>query len=131
MEKKNNYKILIVDDDTFLLGMYGLKFTNNGFEVVTSTSGPDALTKIKDGYVPDVVLMDVIMPVMSGFELVETIKKEKLLEGGLLIMLTNQSSATDQEKAKSLGVHGYIVKATSIPSEVVQAVLKIMKENKR
>jgi CheY-like chemotaxis protein len=126
-EKK---KILIIDDDKFLLNMYSLKFDKNGFEVKVATGGVDAIEILKNDYKPDILLMDLIMPVMDGFTMYETIKKENLAPGALAIMLTNQGLVSDINRAKELGVHGYIVKATTIPSEVVEEVIEIYKKNK-
>ena len=124
-------KILIVDDDKFLLSMYSIKFNKNGFEVKTATGGQDALFLIKDGFVPDILLLDLIMPVMDGFALYEAIKKDNLLPNLVTIMLTNQGLNSDINKAKELGVQGYIVKATTIPSEVVEEVVEIYNKNKK
>ncbi len=71
-------KILIVDDDSFLLVMYALKFSQQDFEVETALSGAQALEKLSKGLKPDVILMDIIMPEMDGFEVLEKIKKEKI-----------------------------------------------------
>jgi CheY-like chemotaxis protein len=129
MEDKK--KILIVDDDKFLLGMYSAKFGKYGFEVKAASSGNDALDILKEGYKPDILLLDLIMPGLDGFSVYETIKKENLAPGVLSIMLTNQGLASDINRAKELGVHGYIVKATTIPSEVVDEVMDIYKKNKK
>lgn len=126
-EKK---KILIIDDDKFLLNMYSLKFDKNGFEVKVATGGVDAIEILKNDYKPDILLMDLIMPVMDGFTMYETIKKENLAPNALAIMLTNQGLVSDINRAKELGVHGYIVKATTIPSEVVEEVIEIYQKNK-
>ena len=96
-EKK---KILIIDDDKFLLNMYSMKFEKNGFEVKVANGGVDAIETLKEGYKPDVLLMDLIMPVMDGFSMYETIKKENLAPGALAIMLTNQGLITDINRAK-------------------------------
>ena len=120
-----NYKIMLVDDDSFLINMYSMKFGKSGFEVTAATSAADALKKLKEGYVPDIILLDIIMPGMDGLQLLEEIKKENLGSTATKIMLTNQSDAADIEKAKSLGIDGYIVKATTIPSEVITNVLDI------
>jgi CheY-like chemotaxis protein len=124
-------KILIVDDDKFLLNMYSIKFSKNNYEVNGASSGDDALTKIKDGYNPDIVLLDIIMPGMDGFGVLERIRKENLVPNSLIIMLTNQGQLSDIEKAKEFGVNGYIIKATSIPSEVVEEVNRIYNSQKK
>ncbi len=132
MEDKNKPTVLIIDDDDFLLNMYSLKFKNEGFEVVSSTSGRDAIDKLKNELNPDIILLDLIMPDMDGMEVLKTIRGDNLVgENSSVIMLTNQGSSEDIEKAKSLGVDGYIVKATSIPSEVVKEVLNIFNKNKK
>lgn len=119
-------KVLIIDDDMFLLNMYSIKFIKSGFEVDTAKSGRDALSKIKEGAKPDVVLLDLVMPDMDGLELLENIRKENLLSEATIIILSNQSQPADFDRAKSLGVSGYIVKASTIPSEVVTEVVKIV-----
>jgi CheY-like chemotaxis protein len=128
MEEHKKMKLLLVDDDQFLLTMYSLKFGKSGFEVTTSPSSQDALSKLRGGFVPDVILLDIIMPGMDGLELLEAVRKEKLAEASVVVMLTNQGD--EMERAKSLGVKGYIVKATTVPSEVVEEVKRIAKENK-
>jgi len=122
---KKNIKVFIVDDDKFLLGMYSLKFSNNGYDVDTAVGSQSALEKLRAGAKPDVLLLDIIMPYMDGLELLKTIKNEKLAPNAVAIMLTNQSQSADIERAKELGVDGYIVKAATIPSEVLHEVEKI------
>jgi CheY-like chemotaxis protein len=125
------YKILIVDDDKFLLDMYSMKFKSLGHEANVAVGGEDALSKLRGGDSPEILILDIIMPAMDGLELLETIRKEKLAEQAIVIMLTNETDPAKIEKAKSLGVQGYIVKATSIPSEVVSQVIQIVKDNKK
>ncbi len=123
-------KILLIDDDRFLLDMYSLKFKKSDLDVDTSSSSLGALEKLRNGGLYDIVLLDIIMPGMDGLELLKTIRTEKLISNSTLIMLTNQ--ADDFEKAKSYNVDGYIIKATTIPSEVVEQVLAIYKtKNKK
>jgi len=125
------YKILIVDDDKFLLDMYATKFKTLGHEPLTAVGAEDALSKLRDGANPEILILDIIMPAMDGLELLETIRKEKLAETSVVVMLTNETDPAKIERAKSLGVAGYIVKATSIPSEVVDEVIKIVKNNQK
>lgn len=122
---KKNIKVFIVDDDKFLLGMYSLKFSNNGYDVDTGVGSLAALEKLRAGAKPDIILLDVIMPYMDGLELLKTIRTENLLPNAVVVMLTNQSQSSDIERAKELGVDGYIVKAATIPSEVLHEVEKI------
>ncbi len=122
-EKK---KILIVDDDSFLLDMYALKFSQNNFEVYTASSGVHALDKLKGGLAPDVMLMDIIMPDMNGFEALEEIQKENVCPNCLKIILSNKNEQADIDEGKRLGVDGYIVKANSTPAEVIDQVIKIL-----
>lgn len=128
-ESQQNLKILLVDDDKFLLDMYLLKFKKSGLEIDTASNGISALEKIKANTDYDMVLMDIIMPGMDGLELLKKIRDEKLLPKAVVIMLTNQ--ADDEDKAKAIGVDGYIIKATMIPSEVVEKVLSIYKNKKK
>lgn len=130
-KEKAKYKILIVDDDKFLLNMYSKKFKDAGFEVEVMSGTEIALDKIKNGLKPDVMLLDVILPKMTGLEFVERVKDEKLLPDVVFVMLTNQSDSSDINKAKELKVHGYIVKATTIPSEVVEEVTTIIENNRK
>ena len=122
-------KIFIVDDDSFLLDMYALKFTQKGFEVHTSLGSLPALEKIRSGFVPDILLLDIVMPEMDGFELLEKLKEENLIKDTIKIILSNRGAQADILKGESLGAIGYIVKATSTPSEVLLKVSEIINKN--
>lgn len=119
-------KILIVDDDSFLLDMYALKFSQNTFEVYTASDGAQALEKLKGGLAPDIILLDIIMPNMDGFEMLEKINKESLSPDSIKIILSNKSEQSDIDRGQALGVSGYIVKANSTPAEVITQVGEIL-----
>jgi CheY-like chemotaxis protein len=129
VEGNTQLKLLLVDDDRFLLDMYSLKFKKMGAEVDISSNILNALEKVRSGDPYDIVLIDIIMPGMDGLDFLKTVKGEKLLPHTVFIMLTNQ--AEEVEKAKALGVDGYIVKATKTPSEVVENVLTIYRNKKK
>ncbi len=131
MDKNKIHKVLIVDDDKFLLDMYCMKFKKNGFEVSGMSGGNEAIEAIRGGFAPDILMTDLVMPTMNGFEFLETIQKEKLAPKAVIIVLTNQGQASDIDKAKKIGVDGYIVKASTIPSEVVEQVKKIFVEHSK
>ena len=123
-------KILIVDDDNFLLDMYALKFSQNNFEVYTAGSGVTVLEKLRGGLAPDVILMDITMPEMDGFETLTQTNKENLCPNCIKIILSNKSEQKDIEEGSRLGVAGYIVKASSTPQEVIDQVVKILESKK-
>lgn len=86
----------------------------------------EALEKLKGGLHPDVFLMDIIMPEMNGFELLEKINNDKLSPDSVKIILSNKSEQADIDRGRKLGVSGYIVKANSTPVEVINQVVSIL-----
>lgn len=130
MENNNKKKlIMIIDDDKFLLDMYSIKFSENSFEIETATSGPEALRKIEDGLTPDIFLVDIVMPTMDGFELMQELA-QKFKNNKVLIFLSNLGQKEDIERGLSIGADGYIVKASTTPTEVVNKVLEIANNKK-
>ena len=122
------YRIFLVDDDRFLLDMYAIKFKNAGHDVTAFQSGDEALAALKKGPDPDAMLLDVVMPGLTGFEVLEQIRRENLAPSTKVIMLTNQGQDSDLEKAKELKTAGYIVKASAIPSEVFAETIAIIEK---
>lgn len=122
------YHVYLVDDDRFLLDLYAIKFKNAGHEVNIFTGGEDLLAALrKEGATaPDAILLDVIMPGLTGFDTLETIRKENLAKNTKVIMLTNQGQDSDIEQAKKLSADGYIIKASAIPSEVFAETMRIV-----
>lgn len=114
--------ILLTDDDKFLLDMYGMKFTQNGYKVELCLSANQALGILRAGLKPDVILFDLTMPELDGFAFLKALSDEHLGDGALKIALTNQNSEPEKTKAAELGASRYIVKASMIPSEVVNTV---------
>lgn len=123
-------KIFIIDDDKFLLDMYSIKFAEQKFEVETAMTGEEAWKKIEQGSRADVYLIDVLMPKLNGFQLIEKFKERELQKTGAIIILSNLGQKEDIEKGLSLGVDGYIIKASATPSEVVTKVIDIANHKK-
>lgn len=114
-------KILLVDDDVFLRDMYATKFKELGDTVMSAQDGAQALQLLNSDTF-DVIIMDMVMPGMSGTELLTAIKGIESAKNSKCIVLSNQGEDVDLEGAKKAGAIGYIIKAESIPSEVVQKV---------
>lgn len=114
--------VLLVDDDNFLLDMYSMKFTQQGYTVHASLSVREALETLKSGFTPDAVVFDLVMPENDGFSLLKELKDKRLVPTAVRIALTNQSQDADMTHAMELGADSFIVKASIIPSEVVNMV---------
>jgi CheY-like chemotaxis protein len=130
-EPEKRYKLLIVEDDKFLMDMYTIKFGEYNFEITSAFGAPDALAKLEEGFRPDIILTDVVMPVMDGFEFLAVVKEKKFARNAFIIVLSNLGQKEDIAKGVSLGASGYIVKATSTPTEVVKKVLEIVEGEKK
>jgi len=120
--------ILLVDDDELLLDLYARKFEMNGFSVTKFMSSADALERLRSGATPDVLVLDLIMPDLDGYGLLETIQKEHLAPGAIKIVLSNKTEDRGIERAQELGIDGYIAKASSVPSQTVESILAIMSD---
>ena len=124
------YTILLVDDDAFLVGMYSHKFTQAGHTIHVAQSVKDAVTKLKDPtFSPDAIILDLVMPHMDGFSLLEHIHNNNLAPGVALIVLSNQNEQEDIERARALGAVGHIIKANAVPSEVLTSVERIIAQH--
>ena len=122
MTEQPKGNVLFLDDDQFLVGMYGMKFTAAGYTVQTCLSVSEALEALRKEFVPDAIVFDLIMPERDGFAFLAALKSERLSPQTVLIALTNQSDDREKAKAESFGIDRYIVKASMIPSEVVTVV---------
>jgi CheY-like chemotaxis protein len=122
----HNTTVFIVDDDTFILDMYATKFKEEGYAVETRANGEDALELLRERANGDdridIMLLDIAMPEMDGFAVLETLHGEGIAKNMPVIILSNMNEHEDHEKAKQYGVIDYIVKANLTPSEVVAQV---------
>ncbi len=123
-------KILLVDDDGFLRDMYTIKFIDHGHGVDVADGAPAVISKLEQGIVYDLIMLDMVMPGTSGVELLTLIKEKFPEQTKCCIFLSNQGQEEDIREATEAGAIGYIIKAESIPSEVVKKVDEIMKKCK-
>ncbi|MCR4284017.1 MAG: response regulator [Parcubacteria group bacterium] len=122
--------VFIVDDDEFILDVYSVKFREKGYKVEIAMSGQEALEKIKQGFSPDIMLLDIVMPKMDGFELLKRIREENLLAGTVIVILTNLGQKEDIKKGLDLKVDDYVVKAYFTPSEIAKKVEDLLLKKK-
>ncbi len=119
METKK--KILLVEDDVALSGVYKSRLDIEGFEVEEVNNGEDALSAaIK--FKPDLILLDAMMPKISGFDVLDILRNTQETSDIRVIMLTALSQPKDKERAESLGVNDYLVKSQVVIGDVVQRV---------
>ena len=118
-------KILIIEDDPFLSEMYSAKFSQSGFQTELATDGKLGLEKIKTSQ-PDLVLLDIVLPKIDGFEILKEIKEDSKLKKIPVILLTNLGQKNEVEKGLALGADEYIIKAHFTPTAVVAKVKEVL-----
>lgn len=117
--------ILIVEDDPLLVKMYTTKFTKEGFEVLTAEDGEQGLKTALSNKI-DFMVLDVMMPKLSGIDMLTQLRQSRAGQDTPAIMLTNLTQQAEAERLKTLGVKEYLVKANLTPSEVVAKVKKYL-----
>lgn len=118
-------KILIAEDDHILLSMYKRKFMMEGFDVQDAVDGGDALNKLKT-FIPDIIMLDVIMPVMSGNDVLRHLENNPLLKDIPVIMLTNIATLDMITESAQRGAVRYLAKSNSTPNDVVAIVKDLL-----
>ena len=126
MTDNKNVHILIIEDDTFLSNIYKTKFDMEGFKISTSENGKVGLADVKKKK-PDIILLDILLPKMDGFAVLEALKADAEVKNIPVILLTNLGQKDDVEKGLELGAVDYLIKAHFKPSEVVDKVKKVLK----
>jgi two-component system response regulator CpxR len=117
------YHLCIVDDDPFLLDMYNIKFRQAGHAVECFTDSEQALAYLRTRPTIDALLLDIVMPKMNGYELLRLVREENLCDNTTsIVILSNQGQDTDIAQAEVYGIDGYLVKANTLPSEVLSQV---------
>ena len=124
-------KILLAEDDIQLVDMYSRKFELDGFETVVAEDGQKAIDSLKDGFVPDVAILDVMMPMVNGLEVLKYIKEDTKLQDMIVVMLTNLSDEKTAETIYELGATEYLVKAEFTPLEVSNKIKELIKYYKK
>jgi DNA-binding response OmpR family regulator len=120
-KKASGKRILLVEDDDALANVYLLRLQAEGFDVRRVANGEDALaTALK--YRPDLVLLDVMMPRVSGFDVLDILRNTPETSNVKVTMLTALGQDSDKERAKALGVDEYLVKSQVVIADVVATI---------
>lgn len=122
----SNKSIVLVEDDTFISGMYQTKLASLGFSVEVKEDGEAAWERLSQDPLPDLVLLDIVLPKKDGFEILEGLRKEDRTKNLPIILLTNLGQKPDVERGIKLGADDYIIKAHFTPSEVVDKIKKVL-----
>lgn len=118
-------KILLVEDDGFLASIYAQKLEVEGFDTSLATNGEDGL-KLAAKDKPALILLDLLMPKMDGFEMLERLKADADLKDIPVLVLTNLGQREDVERCINMGAVGYVIKAHSLPHETVKRIKEIL-----
>ncbi|MFA5021252.1 MAG: response regulator [Patescibacteria group bacterium] len=125
MSKNKTANILIIEDDVFLADLYKTKFTLEGFKVAVAYDGERGRdAAIKDQ--PDIILLDLVLPKISGFDILKEVKSNSKSKDIPVILLTNLSQKADVERGLKLGAADFLIKAHFMPSEVVEKIKKLI-----
>lgn len=126
MKDKKDIHVLLVEDDAFLANIYKTKFEMEGFKIYVSENGEDGLEDIQKKK-PDIVLLDILLPKMDGFEVLKSLKENEATKNIPVVLLTNLGQKDDVQKGLELGAVDYLIKAHFKPSETVDKVKGILK----
>lgn len=118
-------KILLVEDDVFVSDVYQTKLKQEGFEVISAENGSEAMKKL-EAIIPDIILLDIIMPYMDGKEVLARLKESEKWKNIPVIILTNLSQRDDVEEILQKGADDYLIKSHFTPSEVVEKIKAVL-----
>ena len=125
VESPQKPKILLVEDDLFLIRAYQIKLENEGFELIIAKDATEGMEKVRNVH-PDLVLLDIMLPRGSGFEILEVVKKDEALQHIPVIILSNLGQQQDIERGLTLGAATYLIKTDVKLEDVVKTIKKYL-----
>lgn len=123
-----NFKLLIIEDDKFLRDLIGQKLLREGFKVYSASGGEEGLKLAMENR-PDLILLDLVLPGMDGFEVLEKAKKDPKLSSIPILILSNLGQKEDVDRAIALGASDFMVKANYTPGEITEKIKTILKQS--
>lgn len=118
-------KILIVEDDRYISKMYQLKLSLEGYDVQVAENGKQGVDKVKE-FMPDIMLLDILMPELDGFEVLNIVKADEATKNIPVLIMSNLGQEDHVEKGMKLGAVGYVVKSQYTPSKVVEKIKSVL-----
>jgi DNA-binding response OmpR family regulator len=126
MENKKK-RIMIIEDDFFVMDIYNLKLIQSGFDVICASDGKEGIQKLQaEKNIPDLILLDIIMPYLNGIEVLKQIKTDDRLKNIPVLLLTNLSQKKEVSEGMQLGAVDYLIKSHFTPSEVLEKIRAII-----
>lgn len=116
-------KILLIEDEKIMVGLLRKKLTKEGYDVSVAWDGKEGLAKMRKSK-PDLILLDIVMPKIGGFGVMEEVSKDKELKKIPVIIISNSGQPVELERAKELGVRDWLIKTEFDPQEVLDKVIK-------
>jgi len=126
--KKGMEKILLIEDEELIIRLLSKKLAAIGYDVSLAMNGEEGLEKIKQ-IAPDLILLDIVMPRMGGFEVMAEMKKDEKIANIPVIIISNSGQPLELEKAKELGAVDWLVKTEFDPKEVAEKIQKYINKN--
>lgn len=120
-------KIMLVEDDAFISDIYRVKLGKEGFEVLSAENGLEAV-KMLEGAIPDLMLLDIVMPYMDGIDVLKKIKNVEKWKKIPVILLSNLSEKEKIEEAMGIGADDYLLKSHFTPAEVMEKVKSVLQK---
>jgi CheY-like chemotaxis protein len=124
-EETKKKKILLVEDDVFMIELLAKDLASAGYEVVVAKNGNEGVKKFEES-APDVVLLDILLPDQNGFETLRQIRRHPGGPAAKVMILSNIAEGPDREEAKRLGVTEYLVKANFTLQEIVKKIQEVL-----
>ena len=122
-------KIVLMEDEALLRNLLKRKLEMNGYEILTANNGEEGINILKDGYIPDLILLDIVMPIKDGFEVLANLRDDEKLSSIPVIIISNSGQPVEIEKVKKFGIIDYLVKTDFDPEEVLQKVSNFFGKN--
>jgi len=118
-------KILLIEDEEIMIDLLQRKLTQEGYEISVTRDGEEGLKAMRE-VSPDLILLDIIMPKMGGFEVMEEMQKDKELKKIPVIIISNSGQPVEIDRAQKLGAKDWLIKIEFDPQEVVEKVKKLI-----